>query len=292
MGKRLWILAAAVTTAVSLSACGPRELQTTSATDQPAAEQTQTPAPSLAPGQVPGEEQVAMPEEGQQVAVIHVKDYGDISVKFFPEVAPKAVENFVTHAQEGYYDNVTFHRVIDDFMIQGGDPTGTGSGGESIWKTPFEDEFSETLLPIYGALCMANSGENTNGSQFFIVQTDGTYTDQLAGLTDAQKKIFMEHGGTPWLVGKHTVFGQVYDGMDVVNAIAACETDNRDIPVEDVVIQHIDVTTYVAPTPSPAPAGSAAPTAGPSAASDGTAYEGAPAEDSAGTGEVVPAAGN
>ena len=113
-------------------------------------------------------------EAGETLATLHVKDYGDITVKFFPNEAPKAVENFITHAKEGYYDGTIFHRVIYDFMIQGGDPAGDGSGGESIWGTDFEDEFAEQLVPIRGALCMANSGVDTNASQFFIVQTTAT----------------------------------------------------------------------------------------------------------------------
>src|SRR5699024_1760278 len=107
--------------------------------------------------------------EGDQLAVIETS-LGDVTVKLFPEQAPKAVENFTTHAEEGYYDNLIFHRVINGFMIQGGDPNGDGTGGESIWGDPFEDEFSDQLYNFNGALSMANSGENTNGSQFFIVQ--------------------------------------------------------------------------------------------------------------------------
>ena len=106
------------------------------------------------------------PKKGDTVAEIAIEGYGSIFVKFFKDEAPKAVENFVTHAEEGYYDGLTFHRIIENFMIQGGDPTGTGAGGESIWGEAFEDEFSEDLQPFRGALAMANSGPNTNGSQF------------------------------------------------------------------------------------------------------------------------------
>ena len=107
--------------------------------------------------------------EGDTVVTINTS-MGDSKIKLFPEKAPKAVENFVTHAKNGYYNNVIFHRVINDFMIQGGDPEGTGYGGESIWGKPFEDEFSNELRHFRGALSMANAGPNTNGSQFFIVQ--------------------------------------------------------------------------------------------------------------------------
>ena len=116
--------------------------------------------------------QLDPPEKGEEIAVIHTS-MGDIKVKFFPDEAPKAVENFKTLAKDGYYDGITFHRVINDFMIQGGDPTGTGTGGESIYGGAFEDEFSPNLYNFRGALSMANSGMNTNGSQFFIVQKPG-----------------------------------------------------------------------------------------------------------------------
>lgn len=187
-------------------------------------------------------DQLAQPQEGDITATFHIKGYSDIVVRLFPEEAPKAVENFVTHAKNGYYDGVIFHRVIDDFMIQGGDPTGTGRGGESIWGTAFEDEFAENLLPIRGALCMANAGANTNGSQFFIVQLDTAYVEAAqVTLTDAQKKMFQENGGTPHLYKAHTVFGQVVEGMDVVDAIAATQTDSNDKPLNDVIIESIDI---------------------------------------------------
>lgn len=189
------------------------------------------------------EDQMAQAQSGDTVATFHIKDYGDITVRLFPDSAPKAVENFTTHAKEGYYDGVIFHRVIDDFMIQGGDPEGTGTGGESIWGTEFEDEIADNLLPVRGALCMANAGEDTNGSQFFIVQAkeaDVSYSP--VELTAEQKKKFEENGGCPHLTGSYTVFGQVTDGMDVVDKIAAVETNASDKPLENVVIESIDVT--------------------------------------------------
>lgn len=188
-------------------------------------------------------DQLAEPKKGEQVATFHIKDYGDITVRLFDKEAPKAVENFVTHAKDGYYDGVTFHRVMDDFMIQGGDPTGTGYHGESIWGSAFEDEFVENLMPIRGALCMANAGSNTNGSQFFIVQTSNKdVSSARVPLTEAQIKMFQENGGTPHLVYAHTVFGQVVEGMDIVDKIAAVQTDGNDRPVTDVVIEGIDIT--------------------------------------------------
>lgn len=170
---------------------------------------------------------------------------GTIQLQLFPEQAPKTVENFVTHAQVGYYDGLTFHRVIPNFMIQGGDPTGTGMGGESIWGQPFEDEFSQELYNLRGAVSMANAGPNTNGSQFFIVQ-DKDMTEQMQGqmkdagfpdeIVDAYK-----NGGTPWLDFRHTVFGQVISGMDVVDAIAQVKTDASDQPATPVTMDKVTI---------------------------------------------------
>lgn len=188
--------------------------------------------------------QIDGPKEGDTIACFKIKDYGEFSVVLFPEVAPKAVENFITHAKESYYDGVSFHRVIEDFMIQGGDPEGTGAGGESIWGSAFEDEFDENFLPIRGALCMANAGADTNGSQFFIVTLGDCYEDYLKDMNQAQKDRFMEYGGTPWLYEAHTVFGQVYEGMDVVDEISKTDTDSNDRPVEDVIIESIKISEY------------------------------------------------
>lgn len=195
------------------------------------------------------------PEKGETVAEIVIMDYGSIYVKFFEEDAPKAVENFVTHAKAGYYDGLTFHRIIKDFMIQGGDPKGDGTGGESIWGEDFEDEFSKDLHPYRGALCMANAGPNTNGSQFFIVQTKETYTkdylDWLGmnlGVEFDSKAIknYKKIGGTPWLFERHTVFGQVYDGYDVLDAVAQVEKIDKEagIPAKQVIIETIRIFEY------------------------------------------------
>lgn len=181
---------------------------------------------------------------GNEKAVIMETTAGSIKIKFFPELAPKTVENFLTHAENGYYDGIIFHRVIKDFMIQGGDPDGTGMGGESIWGSTFEDEFSMQLFNLRGALSMANSGPATNGSQFFIVQAqhvDSRMGDQMkqAGYPEEIITAYMENGGTPWLDHKHTVFGQVIEGLDIVDAIANAETTHGDKPAEDIVIQSI-----------------------------------------------------
>lgn len=241
--------------------------------------------------------QLDKPAAGDTVAVMHTS-MGDICLRFFPEAAPKAVENFTTHAKNGYYNGLTFHRVMEDFMIQGGDPKGDGTGGKSIWGAAFEDEFDQKLLNLRGSLVMANSGPNTNGSQFFINQAgpSGTaaqlkqsydYSSMANQLTlqyqqyaayygeyftaqyptvddfvntnlspdsrlvpDAVWELYAQHGGSIHLDGAwrhsggHTVFGQVYDGMDVVDAIAKVDTDTKDKPTTAVTIKSIDITTY------------------------------------------------
>lgn len=209
-------------------------------------------------------------KEGDTIAVINTSA-GVVKVRLFPEYAPKAVENFTTHAKEGYYDGVIFHRVINEFMIQSGDPEGTGRGGESIWGQPFENEVSYNLRNFRGALCMANAGGNaTNGSQFYIVQNTGldeSTKSQLEELKDKQDEVYYEdkdmgtllysdifpipvldeyinNGGFPTGDMSYTVFGQVYEGMDVVDSIAGVETDENDKPLEDIVVESIEVGTY------------------------------------------------
>ncbi len=196
------------------------------------------------------EKQMAEPEEGETIAVIHVKNYGDITVKFFDDIAPKAVENFLTHSKEGYYDNVIFHRVINEFMIQGGDPQGNGYGGESIWGKGFGEELDESIVPYRGSLCMASSGVGTSslGSQFFITQAH--YDEDTANyykrndLPTDLLKMYKKYGGALHLYGSYTVFGQVIDGMDIVDKIATVKTNGKDKPLEDVVIESIEVKEY------------------------------------------------
>ena len=171
---------------------------------------------------------------------------GTIEVQLFEKLATKTVKNFVELAKKGYYDGVTFHRVIPDFMIQGGDPTGTGRGGESIYGHPFEDEFSEQLFNFNGALSMANAGPNTNGSQFFIVSNEhvpANMIDQMKMVGYPQEVIdrYKENGGTPWLDHRHTVFGQVIKGMDVVQAISKVERDQMDKPKDTVVMEKVTI---------------------------------------------------
>lgn len=191
--------------------------------------------------------QLKTPEKGDTIATMHT-NMGDIKIRLFPDKTPKTVENFITHAKNGYYDGLKFHRVIKDFMIQGGDPMGTGIGGESIWGGKFEDEFDTELHNLRGALSMANAGPNTNGSQFFIVQANeapANMLEQMEELTDSGFprdiiEAYRELGGTPWLDFRHTVFGQVFEGLEIVDKIAEVKTVN-DKPCEDVIITSIDI---------------------------------------------------
>ncbi len=176
---------------------------------------------------------------------------GDITIKLFPKYAPLAVENFLTHAKEGYYNGVLFHRVISDFMIQSGDPKGDGTGGESIWKNKdksidsgngFKNEISPYLYNIRGAVAMANAGADTNGSQFFINQNTDDQSQKLSSSSYPEPIIgAYAKGGNPSLDGNYTVFGQVIDGMDVVDKIAQTATDDNDKPTTDVTITSIDI---------------------------------------------------
>ena len=174
----------------------------------------------------------------------------DMEFVLFPQVAPKAVENFVTHSKNGYYNGQIFHRVIQDFMIQGGDPTGTGMGGESVFGKNFEDEFSLDARNYYGALSMANAGPNTNGSQFFIVQAKSVPENLLSQMEQLTENGFPQEvienyktvGGTPWLDFHHTVFGQLINGADVLDSIAAVKCGANDKPLDDVIINEIVVT--------------------------------------------------
>ncbi len=165
--------------------------------------------------------QKAAPEKGEEVATLHT-NYGDITMKFFPDAAPLAVTSFKELAKAGRYDNTIFHRVIANFMIQGGDYTKfNGTGGQSAYGKEFDLEISDYLRNDVGAVAMANRGPGTNGSQFYINQVDNGYLD-----------------------GNYTVFGQVIDGMDVVNKIAAVKTDYNDKPLQDVVLESVEIHAY------------------------------------------------
>jgi len=270
MKKILTMLTLAAVMAV-LAACGRRETA-----DEP--QTPQTPDLSATIGFVHNEgalaNQLAPPAVGEEYAVI-ITNHGEIHLRLFPLLAPMAVENFVTHSKNGYYDGLIFHRVIDNFMVQGGDPSGTGTGGESIWGATFGNEFSPNLQHIRGALSMANRDNvelgirNTNTSQFFIVHNSALNPVQIADYEDILEnhmhspipgldgvvlgdlmpeefiRHYIENGGTPHLDFAHTVFGQVFKGMDVVDSIAATEvTDARNNnfkPVNDVIIQTIEI---------------------------------------------------
>ena len=220
--------------------------------------------------------QAQMPEEGEEIAVITTSE-GVVKMRFFPEEAPKAVENFKTLAKDGYYDGLTFHRVIEDFMVQTGDPTATGRGGESCWGEDFETEISEKLHFYRGAVAMANAGPDTNGSQFFIVQQKTVMEDALKSIEDAvdnnEEELgvtltdgnfytlsqlypdevlnhYREQGGSAHLEfvfgGAYSIFGQVFEGMEAVDAVAAAETDENDKPLNDIIIESITFESYTA----------------------------------------------
>lgn len=171
---------------------------------------------------------------------------GDISLQLFPDQAPKTVKNFVELAKQGYYNDVTFHRVIPDFMVQTGDPTATGAGGESIYGHPFADEFSPELFNLKGAVSMANAGPNTNGSQFFVVTNRNLSTNLIGQMEAAGYPAEVieayQNGGTPWLDFHHTVFGQVVSGLDVAIKISQVKRNFEDRPEEDVLIKAIEIT--------------------------------------------------
>lgn len=222
--------------------------------------------------------QLEAPEKGEEIAVITMETGEVVKLRFFPDQAPKAVYNFKLHAVQGYYDGLTFHRIVQNFMIQGGDPDGDGYGGESVWGQPFADEFASNLLNIDGAVSMANSGVNTNGSQFFINCTDGTkpswenyeqgfevyqedpdaFTSQygkwikMDTVPQEMKDLYNEHGGNPHLDGYyatngagHTVFAQVFEGMENVLALSKSEVKgDGSTPVTPVVIKSIEIVTY------------------------------------------------
>ena len=203
---------------------------------------------------------------GEELVILHT-NHGDITLRFFPEEAPLAVENFLTHARNGFYDGLTFHRVIPNFMIQGGCPKGTGTGGTSIWGHGFDTEPSYHLRHFRGALAMAHAGPGTIGSQFYIVQNNSlgfqhmmefqdilAHQDEAIGRFDngtllhlrdihpaEEVGTYLEHGGTPHLDwhnsdNPHTVFGHAVWGMDVIDEIANTPTGANNRPVEDITI--------------------------------------------------------
>ena len=182
------------------------------------------------------------PENGDTIVEINFKDYGTVKIRLFPDYAPTACDNFTQLIEKGYYDGLTFHRIIKDFMIQGGDPEGNGMGGESTWGGSFDGGKYYNLIHAAGAVAYANSGSTaTNGSQFYIV-TGEVYDD--AGFADTVKEVYKKTGGTPFLDGGYTVFGQVIDGLDVVFEIQKTLTDDDDKPLADVVMESVTVEEY------------------------------------------------
>lgn len=198
------------------------------------------------------------PVAGEKIAVITVKDFGEIKVKLFPDEAPKGVENFVTHAENGYYDELIFHRVSSNFCIQGGDPKGNGTGGKSIWGDDFDIEASDGLRNFTGAVAYAHAQEGGNGSQFYILTTpadsitDDTFTSYAQYgkyYPENVKEKYKEVGGAPSLDGDYTVFGQVFEGMDVAMAINKVEVNggqssDAEKPVSQVQIEKVEIVDY------------------------------------------------
>lgn len=180
--------------------------------------------------------QKALPTEQEEIALIKTT-LGNIVIRFFPAEAPKTVENFIGLSKKGYYNGVIFHRVMPNFMAQGGDPTGTGRGGESLWGGQFENEPSNAVSNKRGSISMANAGGNaTNGSQFFINVVDNTFLDAYA---NGKKKDCSIRG-----VSCHTVFGEVIEGMEVVDAIVNVKTDASDKPLEAISMESVTIMPY------------------------------------------------
>ena len=189
----------------------------------------------------------------QHSLVLFTMESGDtFKVELYPEYAPETVENFLGLTEKGYYDGLTFHRVIKDFMIQGGDPEGTGMGGESMWGGSFDGGTDPHIIHAAGAVAYANSGStSTHGSQFYIVTGEIYKSDELDALADYgykfsenEKNVYSTYGGDPWLDGSYTVFGQVFDGLDIIFDLQNAETDENDKPLEDIIIESVQVAEY------------------------------------------------
>ena len=316
-GKRWICLGLAVMMLLTGASCGEQSASETADITQNTTQNITAQAATAVPGALekpayvePGENgsrsdkplgfQFELPQIGEEIAVLTVKDYGDIRIRLFPEEAPIAVANFKSLINAGYYDGLTFHRVIADFMIQGGDPNGNGTGGQSAWGDDFEDEYNTNLLNYRGALAMANSGPHTNGSQFFIntastnsftdksvvssysqryeqykTQYQSTFESQYGDqwedlfntwyksnvssvIFDVEKvsdeiiQMYNEKGGNMYLDGAlsalqtgHTVFGQVFEGMEIVDAIQEVEVDSSTSkPTTEIVIEKAQIVTY------------------------------------------------
>ncbi|MBQ7131509.1 MAG: peptidylprolyl isomerase [Oscillospiraceae bacterium] len=194
-----------------------------------------------------------MPAEGEEIVVMTIRNYGNVYIKLFPELVPDACENFSGLVEKGYYDGLTFHRVVKNFVIQGGDPEGTGRGGESLWGDKFACEFSSSLLHLAGAVSYARaSGDLRNGSQFYFSvgagvdeQTLMAYYNKFSkSYTQSGIDAYLENGGQPYLDGDYTVFAQVFEGLDIINNLQQVKTDGNDMPVNDIVIEKAQVVEY------------------------------------------------
>lgn len=220
MKTKQWLTIGSIAASLLLSACGNTS---TNSSESSTTEQTTSSSVDFSSLKLPQLNNEAAENED----LIEMETTaGSMKIKLFPDLAPKAVENFITHAKEGYYDGLTFHRTVEDFMIQGGDPKGDGTGGESIWGEGFGTEISDELYHIRGALSMAQSSQpNSIGSQFFIVQNHDDMSKGLAKQFTPEKIIeAYKKGGAPSLDGQYTVFGQVVEGLDIVDKIAEAET--------------------------------------------------------------------
>ncbi len=252
--KSAAILAAVMSAAIMLSGCkGTSTINDDNALADSIKEQNPTDSSNAQDAVIHNFE---MPEIGEKIAVITVKDYGDIKIKLFPEVASKGVENFTGLADMGYYDELIFHRIISNFMIQGGDPKGNGTGGKSIWGDQFDGGVPEGLYHFSGAVAYANSGStSTDGSQFYIVNTPEGYLQNTCeelmqydpstySWPQNVVEMYNEKGGTPFLDGSYTVFGQVFEGLDIVRELGNVETDENDKPLKQVQMESVKIVDY------------------------------------------------
>lgn len=192
------------------------------------------------------------PAEGEKIVVLTIKDRGDITVRLFEDECPKGVENFLGLVEQGYYDELIFHRVVQDFVIQGGNPKGNGTGGESLWGAGFQQEISSNLCHFTGALAYATARDKLNKSQFYIVTgaaCDDTLFTQLETTygkkySDTVKNLYKQYGGQPYLDGDYEVFGQVIGGLDICLEINDVAVDSSSKPKEQVVIEKAVVKEY------------------------------------------------
>ncbi len=259
MKKLLAFILCGITTAALVTGCG-NKLDISDNSGEPTASngssagdsgsQTATEAPT--PPENVDIANFTAPKKGDKIIELTFKDYGTVKFRLFPEYAEMGVENFTGLANDGFYDGLTFHRVIKDFMIQGGDPLGTGQGGKSLWGSSFDGGTDAHLIHLPGAVAYANSGTtSSNSSQFYIV-TGSEVTDEMLSyyeqkgilFSDNSKEMYKQYGGTPFLDGNYTVFGQVFDGLDIIYQIQCTATDAKDKPLDDVIMESVRVTEY------------------------------------------------